>query len=75
MLPQHQGDFREIVQAVAEGVDVKHGPACHDQGVVPFGEKTADKVQGVGLIHSGGIVVLDGQVPDKIMPYARELFL
>ena len=74
MLPQHHGNLREVVQAVAEGIDIHHGPAGDHERLVSLGEKPVDEGDGIGLIHAGGIVLGDGNRLDEVMLHPRELF-
>ena len=60
VLAEHHRHLGEVVQSVAEGVDVQHGAAGDDQGFMAFGEKPVDERERIGLVHAGGVVLGDG---------------
>ena len=58
-----------MAQAVADGIDVEHRAAGHDERLVPLVEQLVDEFQRVGLVYAGGVILRHGLGVDEIMPH------
>ena len=64
-------DFRQVVQAVADGVGVQHRTTRHNHHIVGE-EELVEKFEGISFVLAGVIVVLQVARSNKIMFHARE---